>query len=154
MHVWFGSSYYSNIYKGPLDVQGYWQGASLAADPLQITVSNQQVLGMACIFAEKLHSLRLGMEIKGLKGINFCYFTGKLTEARKHTDMVKKKNRNMYNFPIFPFLWYGTCRRTRNGGTRVKSGGVRVTGTRPTCEIILSYYWFTQDAILKKEVNL
>lgn len=105
MHVWFDSSYYSNIYKEPLDVQGYWQGASLAADPLQITVSNKQVLGMACIIAEKLHSLRLGVEIKGLKGINFCYFTGKLTEAGKHTDMVKKqKHVDLSHIPI-PVIW-------------------------------------------------
>ena len=55
-------------------------------------MSNQQVSGMACIIAEKLHSLRLGVEIKGLKGIYFCYFTGKLTEAGKHTDMVKNRN--------------------------------------------------------------
>ena len=50
--------------KGPLNVQGYWQGESLAAGPLYVTVSNKQVLGMACNIAENLHSLqlRVGME--------------------------------------------------------------------------------------------
>ena len=50
--------------KGPLNVQGYWQGESLAAGPLHVTVSNKQVLGMACNIAENLHSLwlRVGME--------------------------------------------------------------------------------------------